>query len=84
MDAYPTLLEQFLSEECTPYVRQMILAAVETRRTQMRTLDFEFNRFNLKLDFDAEQATVSDETDVSEAGLLEVPLSLFLTAIRAA
>ncbi len=74
------LLEQFLSEECTPYVRKLICAAAAEISKPIRR-EFEFNRFNLVLDFQTGRAAIDDELDVSPAGSVEIPLDALLTAI---
>ena len=77
---YATLLEQFLREECTPHVRRLICAAATERSTQVRR-EFEFNRFNLVLDFEAGRVVLDDELDVSPAGSFELSLDELWTAI---
>jgi hypothetical protein len=74
MPTYPTLLEQFIEEECTAQVRRLILDAERFRPPSQRSRQFEFNRFNLTLDFEAQRATVDDETDVSPTGTFDLPL----------
>lgn len=78
MTTYPTLLEQFLSEECTPHVRKLICDAGST--TQIRH-QFEFNRFDVILDLGAQAATISDDLDSSATGTVVMPLKEFLVAV---
>ena len=75
---YPTLLEQFVREECTPHVRHLICQASAGLRVRH---EFEFNRFNLLLDLEAGLARISDELDVSPAGSVDVALAEFLKAV---
>ena len=78
MTIYPTLLEQFLREECTPHVRKLICEAKATSNTKQ---EFEFNRFNLLLDLEAGHATITDELDASPAGSVDVTLDELFRAI---
>jgi hypothetical protein len=78
MTTYPTLLEQFLREECTPHVRNLICGASATSQARH---EFEFNRFNVILDLEARRATITDELDVSAGGSAELPLEEFLVAV---
>jgi hypothetical protein len=81
MTGYPSLFEQFLHEECTANVRELIRnAAAESDQGQARR-EFEFNRFNLSLDFESGTATIEDETDVSEKGSVSIALSELLDRI---
>lgn len=81
MGTYPTLLEQFLREECTPHVRRLLC---EARGASTPRREFEFNRFNLILDGDAGCVTITDELDTSPAGAVDVPLDEFWIAIGCA
>jgi hypothetical protein len=78
MANYPTLLEQFLREECTPHVRSLICDAAAKSDGRR---EFEFNRFNLTLDLESRRALISDELDVSPGGETDLPLDEFLSAV---
>jgi hypothetical protein len=78
MGTYPTLLEQFLREECTPYVRSLIC---EARTPSRMRHEFEFNRFNLLLDVEAGRVRITDELETSPAGAVDVALDEFWIAI---
>lgn len=56
------LLDRFFSEECTRYVRDLLLEALE--RTS-GTEYFTFNVFNVLIDADRGVVTVEDELDPS-------------------
>ena len=72
-----SLLEQFAKEEATPYVRGLILEAVRAREanpTREQTY-FNFNRFDITLDFVSATVLIEDELDF-DPGANEVRLSL--------
>jgi hypothetical protein len=79
------LLEQFLSEECTPYVRHVVLQALNSSKTVglARMKRFEFNRFDLTIDYDEGVATVEDILDATAAGSQRVSLAELASAIDA-
>jgi hypothetical protein len=64
------LLLKFLREEATPHVRKLILDAVEEQRRlkQRDRCRFEFNRFELTLDFVNDTATLEDVLDPELSG----------------
>ncbi|MGJ5140068.1 hypothetical protein ACQR1V_18935 [Bradyrhizobium oligotrophicum] len=62
----PSLLEQFLTHECTPHVKDLLTRAMaEASASRWR---FEFNRFELSLQADGESVLIVDVLDSSEAG----------------
>jgi hypothetical protein len=68
----PSLLEQFLSEECDAHVVRRIREEVSASGERYLT----FNRFNVRLDLNDGTATIEDELDPdSEASM---PLTEFL------
>lgn len=71
------LFAQFLTEECTPHVRTLICDAIaKSRRGEGPTRQqFEFNRFNLTLDFEDARVTLEDELDVTSSGTATMPLN---------
>jgi hypothetical protein len=81
MTTYPSLLEQFLNEECTPHVRKLICEAALNREPTHTTKEFEFNRFNLKLDFAGGRAILDDELDVRASGSAETSIDELLTLL---
>lgn len=74
----PNLVQQFLREECTSYVRKLICGAV-AERAPVRALDrFEFNRFTLLIDYEAGTVTIDDDLDVEPSGQAAISLSQLL------
>jgi len=71
-----SLLNQFIKEECTPYVRGLICGAIARHKqgASSARAQFEFNRFNLTLDFEDRSATLEDELDTTPSGRLRLPL----------
>jgi hypothetical protein len=82
MTTYPSLLEQFLHEECTPHVRKLICDAVAGREPARQRQEFELNSFNLALDFEAGRATLEDETDATPSGSVDLALADLLAALQ--
>jgi hypothetical protein len=69
-----TLLEQFLAEECTPYVRDLARSGLEVGRsgTGPRKRRFELNRFEITVDLDEDDVLIEDVLDASNAGAQRV------------
>ena len=75
---YSTLLEQFVREELNAGVRQFLKEALVRGRDGAKLADaFEFNRFNVVLDFERRVGVVEDDLDVSPTGSVEIPLPEF-------
>jgi hypothetical protein len=74
-----TLLEQFLKEECTPYVRGVLEEALGA--TAPSSKRFEFNRFEVTVDREEGMVLVEDVLDATNAGMLRVPLAEFAAAL---
>jgi hypothetical protein len=74
-----TLLEQFLSEECTPYVRDLIKEALNATAPPRKR--FEFNRFEVTIDREAGTVSIDDVLDATSAGELQLPLAEFAAAL---
>jgi len=57
-----SLLEQFAEEDATPYVRGLILEALRERESNPRRelTHFNFNRFDITLDFVSGTALIED------------------------
>jgi len=81
MTNYPSLLQQFLKEECTPHVRKLICEAALNRDPAKTSEEFEFNRFNLRLDFAGGLAILDDELDVSASGSAELSVDELLAVL---
>lgn len=75
-----SLLEQFLREEASSHVRGLILDAVhehEQRSNQVRK-KFEFNRFEVTLDFVSDIALVEDVLDAAPSGEVRLRIGEFI------
>ncbi|MCG8416474.1 MAG: hypothetical protein MJE77_00865 [Proteobacteria bacterium] len=83
MTEHTTLLEQFIEEECSEYVRGVIGdALVEGRKdAAVSSRLLEFNRFELTLDFEAESAFLADILEENETQL--IPLHDFEARLAA-
>jgi len=77
------LLEEFLLEECTPYVRRLLQIALEEARAGSGPLRkrFEFNRFEVMLDVAGEVIVLEDVLDPAESGEDRVPLVEFFASL---
>ena len=66
----PTLLDEFIIGECTPYVRKLLCDALACRVDPgvARRMRFELNRFEVTLSFEDKTALLEDVLDTSPAG----------------
>ena len=80
---YPSLLEQFVTEECTTHVRALLQtwleAHGESRQPEPRR--WEFNRFEVSLDLDGNAIILEDILDPSDAGRLRITVDEFAAAL---
>ena len=78
-----TLLDQFLAEECTPYVRELVKTGLEAGVSGggPRTTRFEFNRFEVVFDLDKGDVLIEDVLDATEAGAQRISLAEFSAAL---
>jgi hypothetical protein len=78
------ILAQFLTEECTPHVRTLICDAIANNRRGEGPArqQFEFNRFNLTLDFEGARVTLEDELDTTSSGTVTLPLSRLVAELQ--
>ncbi len=74
------LLEQFITQECTAYVRRLLEDAIADSATPRP--HFEFNRFEITIERQANIVVLEDVLDATEAGVRRVPLSEFTDALR--
>ena len=74
-----TLLEQFLKEECTPYVHGLLQAALTTSAPPCKR--FEFDRFEVTVDREGGIVLVEDVLDATDAGMQRIPLAEFTQAL---
>lgn len=77
-----SLLEAFLSQECTPYVRQLIERTLAD--PAQRHVRLTFNRFEITIEREREIATLEDVLDATEAGIEQVPLAALEAALARA
>lgn len=79
-----TLLDQFLAEECTPYVRDLVKSGLEAGRSGAgpRTGRFEFNRFEVAFDLDEGGVLIEDVLDATEAGAQRFSIAEFSAALN--
>lgn len=73
------LLDQFLAQECNPYVRGLLEEAILDKSTARSR--FEFNRFEVTIERDTGEVVVEDILDDSKAGSQRVPLNAFASAL---
>ena len=77
------LLEQFLREEASPYVRGVIVDAVHEhdKCSNQAQKKFEFNRFEVTLDFIGDVALVEDVLDPASSGEVRLQLGEFIRCL---
>lgn len=75
-----TLLEQFIAEECTAYVRTLLTKAIADASSPGAS--FEFNRFELTLRRDDGLVTLADVLDATEAGAQRLTLDELTAALK--
>jgi hypothetical protein len=80
-----SLLEQFLTEECTPYVCRLLLDALQDARAGLapRRKRLEFNRFEILFDLDEGDVTIEDVLEATNLGVQRVSVTEFSRALRA-
>jgi hypothetical protein len=68
------LLQQFLEEEALPHVRNLIMAAIieQQKRPGESRKKYEFNRFEVTLDYVHSIAEIQDILDHGESGQTSV------------
>ena len=79
-----TRLDQFLAEECTPYVRDLVTGGLAAGRSSagLRRRHFEFNRFEVTFDLDKGEVLIEDVLDATEAGTQRIPIAEFSAALN--
>ena len=79
----PRLLREFIEEESEEAVRHQLLAEIATHGTTKTEVlrEFTYNRFNVYLDFERQEARIEDELDVSDEGTCSMSLAEFATAL---
>lgn len=78
-----SLLEHFLREEATSYVRGLIVDAVHEhdKRSTEAQKKFEFNRFEVTLDFIGDIALIEDVLDPASSGEVRLQLGEFISCL---
>ena len=74
------LVEQFIEQECTAYVRRLLEDAIADLATPR--LHFEFNRFEITVDRQANVVVLEDVLDPNSTGVRRVPLEDFSSALK--
>ena len=78
------LLNEFMAQDCDAAVRQRLLAEItkhgEARAGVVR--EFNFNRFNIYLDFRGGKVRIEDELDVSEMGSHTISIAEFTAVLN--
>jgi hypothetical protein len=74
------LVEQFITQECTVYVRRLLEDAIADSATPRP--HFEFNRFKITIEREANIVVLEDVLDATNAGVRHVPLAEFAAALR--
>jgi hypothetical protein len=75
----PTLLDQFLSEECTPYVRSLLEEALASASSA--NAHFDFNRFEVSIRRQDGEVHIENVLDASDAGVQRVSLGEFASSL---
>ena len=80
-----TLLDQFMKEECTAYVRGLLLTALDAAQSggSPARQRFEFNRFEVTIDANENLVALEDVLDPEASGAQNIPLEEFAAAMRA-
>lgn len=78
------LLQQFLREECSPEFCEFLLKEIAALESSPRSScrEFNFNRFDLKVDVANGVALLEDDLDPSDEGRYAVQLADFVSALR--
>lgn len=75
-----SVLEQFLAEEAVPYVRNLIFYAIAEHNKNSNEVRrrFEFNRFEITVDYVKSMVFIEDVLDPEASGEISLPLKEFL------
>lgn len=76
------LIIEFFNEDGDEYSCNLLLKCISKFKDKDYQEEFNFNRFNITLNFNTNVALIQDEFDTSEAGELEVSLSVFENQLR--
>ena len=77
------LLQSFLNEEGSDHVRKLLLGRISDCRTGASTgvHKYEFNRFNVTIDCESDQASIEDDLNPAPKGQGSWPLEKFESAL---
>ena len=74
------LLDQFIAQECTEYVRRLLEDAIADSATPRPR--FEFNRFEITIEREGNMVVLEDVLDATAVGVRHIPLAEFTAALR--
>lgn len=76
------LLRQFLEEDCSAGIRKKLLQEMTAPSGQKR--EFTFNRFNVAIDHQSGEVTITDELEPGPEGECKLPSIAFVRALQMA
>jgi len=76
------LLELFITEDCDQHAKSILLASIKAKTGTDGIEDFTFNRFNVRLDFSANQVLIDDDLNPDD-GECRLQLDRFATVVEA-
>jgi hypothetical protein len=76
------LMELFIKEDCDRHAQTVLLSAIKAKSGTEAVEDFTFNRFNVRLDFSANEAVVDDDLNPAD-GECRLPLHDFAARVAA-
>jgi hypothetical protein len=79
-DMERSLLDQFLTEECTPAVASWLNNALANDALAQQ--HFEFNRFEITIQLADSVVIIADVLDATDTGTQHVPLEQFASSLR--
>jgi hypothetical protein len=82
MSSGATLIERFVAQELNDSIRPILKDAFEERICSKSVLlrEFEFNCFDVSLDFEKGIVTLQDVLSIGESGFLDIPIRDFISA----
>jgi len=75
-----TLLDQFLSQECTPYVKSLLEEALASASSA--NAHFHFNRFELTIGREDGMVLIEDVLDASDACAQRLSVEEFASSLK--
>ncbi len=81
-----SLLDEFLKEECDEFTRKLLLDEIDKQRQSLlrEKQAFEFNVFNIEIDFVKQIVKVEDDLDASDESTVEITLNEFCNLLNKA